>query len=284
MTTSCSTVLFGYDAVPSLLKYQLNRYFDLTTEQQELTERHLDDIFVWHRQTQLKTYTLFLNQLADRAAQTPNRPIPATEVASWRLGIEAAWLPVAEKVAGPLTELVLTLNPSQLEHLKKRFAVSNKDMRDDYVKATAKSAPAARQKARAERIKKRAEFFLDDLTPEQESMVIKRAREVPDTEEAWYGERVARQDAFLVLFEKIRSQKLSKAQAEPLITQYLHTMWQPKDAARGKQIAESTRASDDTTALVLGSANTAQRAYLIVKMRGYATDFEKLSNRRNAGN
>ena len=283
LATSCSTVLFGYDAVPSLIKYQLNRYFDLTTEQQELAERHLDDIFVWHRQTQLKNYALFLNQVADKAVNSANRAINPTEVASWRTTIEAAWTPVADRVAGPFTELMLSLKPAQIEHLKKRWAATNKDMREDYVKASAKSAPIARQKARADRVKKRAEFFLDDLTSDQDAMLTKRAREVPDSEEAWYGERLARQEAFLLLLDKIRTQKLNRSQAEPLMAAYLQTMWQPKDSARGKQIAESTRASDETTALVLESASAAQRAYMVSKIRGYASDFEKLKNRGSTG-
>jgi Family of unknown function (DUF6279) len=289
MATSCSTVLFGYDAVPPLIKYQLNRYFDLSSAQQEALDRQLEDIFDWHRKTQLKEYVTFLTQVTDRVKTA--EPISVVEIQRWRAIALGAWVPVATKVSRPFTELALTFSPSQIEHMKKRFARSNEEMRDDYVKAFEKgganssvngsvnSGLIARQKARAERIQKRGTFFFDDLTDAQTKLIIRRAADAPDAEQAWYSERVRRQQDFIALLEQMRTKKMDVNQAEPLMREYLKGMWEPKEDKSARLILESAKAGDETIAQIYAIASSEQKNYLLKKLRGYASDFEKLSKR-----
>jgi hypothetical protein len=277
VATSCSTVLFGYDAVPPLIKYQLNRYFDLSSTQQELVDRHLDDIVDWHRKTQLKEYSTFLIQITDRVKS--GEPVAVSDIQRWRATSLAAWLPVGNKVSRPFTELALTFTPAQIDHMKKRFAKSNEEMREDYVKANDKGAPAARQKARAERIEKRGEFFFDNLSDSQLKLIAKRAADAPDAEQAWYTERVRRQQDFIAVLEQIRSKKLDINQAEPLMRDYLKSMWEPKDERAARLISESAKAGDETIAQIYTTASAEQKAHLIKKLRGYAQDFDRLAKR-----
>jgi hypothetical protein len=284
VATSCSTVLFGYDAVPPLAKYQLNRYFDLNSNQQDAVERQLDDIFDWHRKTQLKEYSSFINQITDKLKT--NEAISVADVQKWRLISVGAWLPVANKISRPFTELALTLTPAQIEHMKKRFAKTNADMRDDYVKVNEKGGPnnlqagqLAREKARAIRIEKRGEFFFDDLTEVQLKLVAKRAAQSPDAELAWYNERIRRQQDFIALLDLIRAKKMDANQAEPLMREYLKAVWEPKDEKNARLILESAKAGDETIAQIYAIATTEQKAFAIKKLRGYATDFDKLGKR-----
>jgi hypothetical protein len=281
VATGCSTVLFGYDAVPPLAKYQLNRYFDLSSNQQEVVEKQLDDIFDWHRKTQLKEYSSFINQITDKVKA--NEPISLVDIQRWRSISLGAWLPIANKVSRPFTELALTLTPGQIEHMKKRFAKTNADMRDEYVKANEKggasNALLARQKARAVRIEKRGDFFFDDLTDVQLKLIAKRAAESPDAELAWYNERLRRQQDFVALLDAIKTRRLDVNQAEPLMREYLKAMWEPKDEKNARLIAESAKAGDETIAQIYAIATPEQKAYAIKKLRGYATDFDKLGRR-----
>jgi Family of unknown function (DUF6279) len=281
VATSCSSVLLGYDAVPSLAKYQLNRYFDLSSTQQDVVEKQLDDVFDWHRKTQLKEYSNFINQITDKVKA--NESISVADIQKWRAISLGAWAPVANKVSRPFTELALTLSPGQIEHMKKRFAKTNADMRDDYVKANEKgganNALLARQKARTKRIEKRGDFFFDDLTEAQYKLIAKRAAESPDAELAWYNERVKRQQDFIALLDSIKTRKLDANQAEPLMRDYLKAMWEPKDEKNARLIAESGKAGDETIAQIYAIATPEQKAYAIKKLRGYATDFDKLGKR-----
>jgi Family of unknown function (DUF6279) len=284
VATSCSTVLFGYDAVPPLAKFQLNRYFDLSSNQQDVVERQLEDIFDWHRKTQLKEYSSFINQITDKVKA--NEPIAVVDIQRWRSVSVGAWLPVANKVSRPFTELALTLTPGQIEHMKKRFAKTNADMRDDYVKANEKGGAnnvqvgqLARQKARATRIEKRAEFFFDDLTEAQLKLISKRAAQSPDAELAWYNERVRRQQDFVAMLEVMRANKMDVNQSELLMREYLKAMWEPKDEKNARLIIESAKASDETIAQIYAIASSEQKAYAVKKLCGYSTDFDKLGKR-----
>jgi hypothetical protein len=281
VATGCSTVLLGYDAVPPLAKYQINRYFDLNSTQQEVVEKQLEDIFDWHRKTQLKEYSSFINQITDKVKA--NEPISVADIQKWRSVSLGAWVPVANKVSRPFTELALTLTPGQIEHMKKRFSKTNADMRDDYVKANEKgganNALLARQKARATRIEKRGDFFFDDLTEAQYKLIAKRAAESPDAELAWYNERIRRQQDFIALLDSIKTRKLDANQAEPLMREYLKAMWEPKDEKNARLITESGKAADETIAQIYAIATPDQKAYAVKKLRGYATDFDKLGKR-----
>jgi Family of unknown function (DUF6279) len=281
VATSCSTVLLGYDAVPPLAKYQLNRYFDLNSIQQDAVERHLEDIFDWHRKTQLKEYASFLNQVTDKVKA--NETISVADIQKWRLISLGAWLPVANKISRPFTELALTVTPGQIEHLKKRFAKTNADMRDDYVKANEKGSAnnvlVARQKARAVRIEKRGDFFFDDLTEAQYKLIAKRAAESPDAELAWYNERLRRQQDFIALLDLMRTKKMDVNQAEPLMREYLKAVWEPKDEKNARLIADSGKAGDETIAQLYAIATLDQKAFAVKKLRGYAIDFDKLGKR-----
>ncbi len=281
VATGCSTVLLGYDAVPPLAKYQINRYFDLNSTQQDVVEKQLEDIFDWHRKTQLKEYSNFINQITDKVKA--NEPISVADIQKWRLISLGAWVPVANKVSRPFTELVLTLTPGQIEHMKKRFAKTNADMRDDYVKANEKgganNALLARQKARATRIEKRGDFFFDDLTEAQYKLIAKRAAESPDAELAWYNERIRRQQDFIALLDSIKTRKLDANQAEPLMREYLKAMWEPKDEKNARLITESGKAADETIVQIYAIATPDQKAYAVKKLRGYAIDFDKLGKR-----
>jgi Family of unknown function (DUF6279) len=292
LATGCSSVLLGYDAVQPIVKYQLNKYFDLSTSQQELADRRLDEIFDWHRKTQLIEYSRFLTKVTAKVdskgdiksdSVSASLNVLASDVESWRLEFTKAWLPIADKVSGPFTELVLTLEPKQINRMKRKLKDANDEMREDYVKVSASSPTQAREKARYERIVKRSETFLDDLTPDQLAVVARRAKDSPDAEEAWFAERVRRQLNLFALIEKINGlsggSKLELSQAEPLMRDYLRTVWLPKDAAHKLTINASAKASDETSAQVLSRATVAQRTYMVKKFKGYARDFERLSKR-----
>jgi hypothetical protein len=77
----------------------------------------------------------------------------------------------------------------------------------------------------------------------------------------------------------MRANKMDVNQAEPLMREYLKAAWEPKDEKNARLIAESAKAGDETIAQIYAIATPEQKAYAIKKLRGYATDFDKLSRR-----
>ncbi len=276
MATGCSLILLGYDSVPSLVKYQVTRYFDLSTQQDELVEARLAEAFDWHRKTQLPEYASFLNQVQDKVRS--NSTIVTSDIERWRLTVQGAWTPTANRLAKSMSEISVSLSPRQMERYQKKTAESNKKMLNDYVK----SGGVARQKARADRLRKRAEFFFDSLTAEQKALIVKRSEEAPDSEEAWYRERIIRQQNFIALVEQIRSKKLDAAQAEPLVRNYLVGMFEPKDPKNASLIRESSRSGDETTAALFAIATPEQKEFMLNKIASFSKDFERLSKKASS--
>jgi len=271
LAAGCSFVRLSYDNFPSLARWEIDRYLDLDSDQEAIVTRHLEELHRWHRQEQLPQYGAFLREVDD-GLRTPLDP---SQVRVWRERVGAAWLPVAERLAPGLAELALTLRPAQIERMRKRLAESN----DKYRKTHLPAQPGAREEARAERLVKRAVFFLGEVTDGQESELRARAVTLPASEDDWLAERQARQQRLVALLERLRREQPSRERATELARQYLSTVWSSQDPQRSERLAGAVAASDALTAAAVAQATPRQREYLSKLLLGYVQDAEALSGR-----
>ncbi len=277
----------GYDTLPTWAHWQLERYFLLDDEQRALVGRHIDELHRWHRQAQLPTYVGFLKEV-DREITGPTRgghhpvrhsaagegpAVDAATVGRWRDRVVEAWTPMAERLAPGLAELAVTLRPEQIERLRKRLEDSNAEYREKYLPAKARE----RQEARADRVIKRAEFFLGRLDKTQERELRALAAELPANEDDWLAERLHRQQALVALLKKLSREKPAHREATRQAKEYLLTMWTSQDARRRARLDDAIAASDALSAQMLARATPSQRAHLQQLLRGYADDFHTLS-------
>ncbi len=267
----CSFSRLGYDTLPTLAQWRINSYLDLDDTQREIVARNLDELHQWHRHAQLPQYGGFLRTVDDRL----RTPVDSDQVRQWRGRVDDAWAVFAERLAPGVVELAPTLRPEQIARLRRRLAESNEKYRESHLP----SEPKAREAARAERLIKRAEFFLGDLDDAQVRELAARARTLPSSEEAWLAERVARQERVLALLERLRTERPPREQALQLVQETLVSLWRSRDPQRRQQIERAVVASDDLTAAMVAQASTRQRAHLSALLRGYAQDFEALSER-----
>lgn len=263
----CSLGKLGYDTMPTWLGWQVDNYLSLDHEQQGMVDRHLSELHRWHRQTQLVQYAGFLREVDD----TLRKPVDGDEVGRWRERAAAdGWTPVAERLAGPLAELIRTLRPEQVAKLRKRFEEDNR-------KHVRENLPTSGKKtvldARVERLVKRAEFFLGDLTDEQRHQIRERAAGFPASEQAWLAEREERQQGFLALVDRIHAEQPDPARAERQCLEYLKGLWTYRDPKRRALLQASARAGDALSAELLAQATPDQRGFLSKKLRNYARDF-----------
>ena len=270
-TTGCSMARLGYDALPTWAHWQVERYFDLDEQQRDIVGRHLDELHRWHRRSQLPEYGAFLREVDDRL----RTPVDAESFGPWRDRVGEAWEALAERLAPGVAELGLTLREEQIRRLRERFADANEKLRGEMLPAKGKT----REEARAERLVKRAEFFLGRLTSAQAREISVLAAGLPPTEEAWLAEREARQRGFIRLLEQLRREQPPKAEARRLAREYLVGMWTPHEVRRGNRIERSIEAGDQFAAQVLEIATPKQRAHLSKLIAGFAADFEALSAR-----
>lgn len=273
LLSGCTMARLGYDLLPAWSSWQLDRYLALDEDQRALVSRRLDELHRWHRRGQLPGYAEFLGEVeAQLRGAAPGATEPIA-VGRWRARVTDAWSPLAERLAPAVAELALTLRPDQLDRLRRRMAEADEDYREKFLP----ERPADRVAARADRVVRRAEFFLGRLEGGQERELRQLAAGLPATEELWYAERQRRNQALLGLFARLSRERPPPAEATRQVRDFLLSFWTPSDPARRQRLDEAVALSDQLSTQLLARASAAQRAHLLKTLRGYAQDFVRLA-------
>jgi hypothetical protein len=274
IVTGCSMAGMGYDMAPTLLSWQIERYIPLRSDQKALVDRHLVQFQAWHRATQLPRYSRALGEIDEQF----RGPADIANVRAVRERLPEFWGPVAERIAEPMAELLLTLDQGQIDAMKKKFVRANEKQRAQFVG----NSPREREAARLKRVQERSEFFLGDLTDRQQAELKRLVAALPPSEDSWMAEREARQQRFIALAERVLANKPSREQATRWSAQLLSEMWVSPDAERRAALERSSQAGDQLTFRMLEQANDEQRRFLSDKLRTYIKDLNSWSRPRSA--
>ena len=127
---ACSSVRFTYNNGDSLLYYWLNAYVDIDGDQSDWVKKDIDDLFQWHRSTQLKDYVQLLQkgqrQLAGNLTQ-------AELLADYR-EIRTRGEKLANKAVPDLAELAISLKADQINNLARKFESNNDKYRRKFLR------------------------------------------------------------------------------------------------------------------------------------------------------
>ena len=63
LAAGCSTIRFTYNHGDTLLYWWLNAYLDLDSDQSDWVKKDIDNLFQWHRTTQLRDYAGLLSKM-----------------------------------------------------------------------------------------------------------------------------------------------------------------------------------------------------------------------------
>lgn len=274
VVSSCSMVRISYEAAPLYASWQLDRYWSLDSTQSAFGKDRIAEQFRWHRRSELPEYARWLRQVNERSQGS----IDLAEAASWRRVMTGFWTKAVHRLAPDLTELLITLQSEQVERMNKRMATENNDYRKEYLPDDL----SEREARRIKRIEARIESYLGGITEKQQEIVRKMARLMPQNEQVWYQERLARQKDWAAVMERARlsGQKVSdvaRRDTTKQITEYLLSIWEPNDAQRRQRLENVMRASDEIMVEVLNAATPTQKATLSRRLLGWAEDFEALA-------
>lgn len=272
--SACSMLRVGYESVPWYASWQLDRYWALDSEQAAHAQERVEDLFRWHRRSELPEYSRWLRRVSERVQAT----VDLEEATSWRRTMAGFWSRTVQRLGPGVARIIVTLRPEQIERMKRRMASEN----NDYIKEFLPDDPGERQRRRVKRIEQRIEYYLGDMAGDQREIVRRMARAMPQNEEIWYRERLARQQDFLRLLERLSrpGQPLSEAQreeAERNVVGYLASLWEPADPQRRNSLESVMRASDEITVAVLNVATPRQKDKLSRRLLGWAEDLEAVA-------
>jgi FtsZ-binding cell division protein ZapB len=270
--SACTMTRFGYEVLPWLSMWRIERYIPLNDTQRKVVSRHLDELHQWHRNTQLPQYAAKLDQAGVQVATN----LDPDQVSRWRSDLLVFWQPLADRLAPGLAELALLMEPAQIDRLARRLDREAEELRTKY----ASGDPVARIESRAQRWTERMQTLLGKLEPAQRAGIRSLAERFPSDEASWVEERQARGRDFVALLRRIERERPPPALAEQWSRDYLTGLFESRDPDRRARITANNANGDRLTAMMLNTASPSQRAHMIGVLRGYQNDFARLTGQQ----
>ena len=202
MVAGCSSIRFTYNHGDTLLYWWLNNYLDLDSDQSGWVKKDIDNLFQWHRKTQLKDYTQLL---ANGQRQLAGNLTQADLMGDYR-DIKARTELLAYKALPELADLARSVRPEQIAQMEKKFAKNNEDFRKKFMRGDLED----RQKARFKKSMEQFDLWFGRFSSEQEAVLRKASDARVLDNEIWMDERMRRQKRIVAVLRKVQQEKLSK--------------------------------------------------------------------------
>ena len=265
----CSSVKLGYSNGAQLAWWYLDGYVDFNRAQSPVVKQGLQDLFTWHRATQLPDYTVVLTQ----AQQAVTEPTTAAATCRWWQRVQDTLDPTIDRALLQAAQVVPTLGEAQFKHLEGKYAKVLDDMRGDYMQPDAEDRLAASLK----RAMNRAEQLYGSLDESQRKVVAAGVAASPFDAQAWMQERQRRQRDTLQTLRRLVVERADADQRPAALRTLLErTQRSPDPAYRAYQ----QRLSDYNCALaaqIHNATTPAQRQRARQRLKGWEEDFRALA-------
>lgn len=269
LLAGCSAIRFGYNQAPDLLFWWLDGYADFDDAQSLRVRDGVAQWFAWHRRTQLPDYA---GLLVRAQAELPSDTTPQ-RVCRWWDELRQRGERAAEQALPYAAEVMPTLKPAQIQHIERRYARINEEFRDDFLDKD----PVRRQERSVKRAVERAEFLYGSLDAAQRALVARLVAESPFDADAWYAERLQRQQEALQMLRRLSNENAPRDTALATLRAYGERMARsPRESYRRYQ--ERLEIYNCGFAASLHNATTpAQRQAAVTRLKGWEADFRALA-------
>lgn len=268
----CSAVRLGYDQAEPVLRWWIDRQLDLNATQSRWLKDELRQFHLWHRQAELPAYA----DLAAALARQSAGDVSSAQVCE-TIDMAAARLDLLLRQAVPLLAgLARQLEPSQLQHLRRRFADEDRAWREKWL-------DLSRDKRTRQRVDdwiERAESYYGRLSREQREFILQAVlRSSWDPQLSW-ERRQLRQQQILASLEKIIRQRPGQSEAEGEILGLIERSMRPDDP---RMTAMQRALQQEACANLAGLhqlSSAEQRTRAREKLASYEQDFRQLAAKR----
>ncbi|WP_426173305.1 DUF6279 family lipoprotein [Massilia sp. TWR1-2-2] len=266
----CSSIRFTYNHGDTLLYWWLNNYLDLDSDQSGWVKKDIDNLFQWHRKTQLKDYVQLLQngqrQLAGNMTQA--------DLAGDYHDIKARTELLAYKALPELADLARSVRPEQIAQMEKKFVKNNEDYRKKFMRGDLE----ARQKARFKKSMEQFDLWFGNFNAEQEAVLRKASDARVLDNDVWLDERMRRQKQIVAALRKIQTEKLGKDATVSVLHNLVKELFGRFEAPERKAFFDTY--TDQTIQLILTAvkiATPSQKAHAQKRMQGWIEDFNVLA-------
>ncbi|AVR94593.1 DUF6279 family lipoprotein [Pseudoduganella armeniaca] len=270
LLAACSSLKLAYNNGDTLLYWWLDNYVDFEDEQRPEVKKDIDNLFRWHRKTQLQDYIQVL-QKAQRQLQ--GNPTPADLLADYN-DVRARTQALLLKAAPDIADLALSLKPEQLEQMEKKFAKNNAEFRKKNMKGDKDDQNKYRYKKSMEQF----ELWFGNFSGEQKDIIRQASDARPLDNNIWLDERMRRQRNVLALARKIVEEKPPREQAIAQIQALIRDSFNRLDNSERKPFFDSyTNSTIELVHTVIRIATPEQKAHAQKRMQGWIQDFSALA-------
>lgn len=270
LLVACSAARIGFNNGTTVSYWWLNSYVDFEGEQKPWVKRHIDELFVWHRRTQLRGYAELASrmQCRDLSAVTAEQLLSDYEDGKTRV------LTITDKAAPELADLALSLTPEQIANIEDKLEKNNRKFRKEYLQGSKEK----RQEFRYKKMMKQAEYWFGNFNREQEAKLRQLSDARPLNNELVLEDRLRRQQELIDLLRKIQAQRPAKEEAVRLIRAYIAAASDRFGNRQHQAFFDATvRGNAELVAGMMHLATPAQRSHFVKTLQDWISDFNRLS-------
>jgi hypothetical protein len=270
LAAGCSSIRLTYNHGDTLLYWWLNAYLDLDSEQAGWVKKDIDQLFQWHRKTQLKEYGRLLATGQKQLAGNLTQDDLLTDYRDIKTRTEL----LALKALPELADLARSVRPEQIAQMEKKFNKNNEEYRKKFMRGDTEKRQAARFKKSLAQF----ELWFGPLSSEQEATLRKASDARPLDNDIWLDERMRRQQKIIALLRKVQQERLGKDATMGLIHNLIKEIFDRFEAPDRKPFFDSY--IDGTAQMILTAvkiATPAQKAHAQKRMQGWIDDFNTLA-------
>lgn len=267
---ACSAARVGYNNGEFVSYWWLDSYVDFESDQKPWVKQHIDDLFAWHRKTQLRDYVQFVSRIQRRDLSTVTK---ADLLADYSEG-RTRMLRIVDHAAPELADLALSLTPAQIANIEQKFTRNNDKFRKEYLSGDT----AERQKFRYKKMMKQAEYWFGNFNRDQEARLRALSDARPLNNELLLAERMQRQHELIALLQQIHAEKPARDEAAAMIRKYIvQTVDRFGDRERQSFADASNQANAALVAEMMHMATPEQRKHFVNTLQDWISDFNRLS-------
>ncbi len=178
------TANLGYKFADTLVEWEIKDYVDLTGEQEELLSEKVDELHIWHAQTQLPLYRNELKNLRDKVDK---QTLSESDISDFEDKLWTFWdnvLVRAEAEADLLAMLSLKQRQQLIRRLEEAQEERYQRFQDDQ-----EENPIFRRLDRISEVEEDLEDIVGSLTKEQDKLLRSWVADSPELREQWLSYR-----------------------------------------------------------------------------------------------
>jgi hypothetical protein len=274
VAAGCSTIRFTYNHGDTLLYWWLNAYLDLDSDQSDWVKKDIDNLFQWHRSTQLRDYAGLLTKMQ---RQMGDGNVTQEELLSDYRDIKARTELLAFKALPQLADLAMSIKPDQIGQMEQKFAKNNDKFRREFMSGSVED----QHKARFKKAMDQFSLWFGGFSREQEAQLRRASDARPLDNEIWLQERILRQKKIVSLLRRVHDQKLNKEQTMSAVHDTLREFFDRMDAPERKAFFDAY--VDNTSKFIVTAIKMTtpeQKAHAQKRMQGWINDFNTLAQEK----